>query len=427
MSLGRGRSTSHTLPLGVVLATAVILLVFAPAAFAAPKTVPAVAYEVMKKWMQSDDQNGFAKVVDYGGLERYRVRLLQLKMVVDPNLPPSPIDGRPPIAIYDPKTQTLAFLKNPRRKMTAGEREALGKTVWHEVTHALEDKNGDDMYSSDPLYQDRNTYYMELVVTGALPVLNMIEKNAKQGASVKQLRGLWEQYLKQMAAAANLPETRKYKPDLGLMWDWFGFRANPEEIRQLYLSGKALPGPQGENLRQALAPPEVGDPYAGGKVAYIFQSGDPGYVLGQTHGLIAATDDLKGSTSETAAAGFLPWYNGSWVATGATGTALGTGFANTMAIIMAQGEAASSYAAGLARAYSSDGYRDWYLPSKDELNKLFLNRNAINEYGHSFGAESYWSSSEFDESAAWNQGFGSGSQGYYSKASDGKVRPIRSF
>ena len=41
----------------------------------------------------------------------------------------------------------------------------------------------------------------------------------------------------------------------------------------------------------AAAPLAIGHIYLGGKIAYIFQPWDPGYIAGEVHGLIAAASD----------------------------------------------------------------------------------------------------------------------------------------
>jgi hypothetical protein len=159
----------------------------------------------------------------------------------------------------------------------------------------------------------------------------------------------------------------------------------------------------------------IGQNYYGGTIAYILQSGDPGYDANTPHGLVAATVVDQGTG--------IRWYNGSFTTTGVTGTAIGTGLSNTNAIIASQGGTATSYAAGLARAYAGGGYTDWYLPSKDELNKLYLNRIAIG----GFADASYWSSTEFGVDLAWSLDFTRGIQFNGVKDYANSVRAIRAF
>ena len=163
----------------------------------------------------------------------------------------------------------------------------------------------------------------------------------------------------------------------------------------------------------------IGANYQGGKIAYIFVDGDPGYDANTQHGLIAATSDQ--STG-------IQWYNGEFQNTGATGSAIGTGLSNTNTIIKSQGGTSTDYdyAAVLARTYNGGGYTDWYLPSKDELNKLYLQRIAIG----GFTTNNYWTSSEVSYTSATTQDFFSDTSVWSNimkYATTVYVRAVRSF
>jgi hypothetical protein len=106
---------------------------------------------------------------------------------------------------------------------------------------------------------------------------------------------------------------------------------------------------------------------------------------------------------------------------GTTSNAIGAGYANTSAII-AQSNVAGR-AATVARAFQGGGKTDWSLPSKDELNKMYLQRSAIG----GFASGIYWSSSELDEFNAWDQSFGDGYPAKANKLSTLYVRPVRAF
>lgn len=116
----------------------------------------------------------------------------------------------------------------------------------------------------------------------------------------------------------------------------------------------------------------IGDNYAGGIIFYINKNGESGLVA-------APTDQSNG----------VQWSNGNFIVTGATATDIGEGMANTKKIIDSQGD--GIYAAKLCADLVLEGYSDWFLPSKDELE---LMRENICEQKLSVFNGVYWSSTE---------------------------------
>jgi len=83
-------------------------------------------------------------------------------------------------------------------------------------------------------------------------------------------------------------------------------------------------------------------------------------------------------------------------------------------------------AAQVCAAYSNAGLRDWFLPSRDELNLMFRNL-AAHGLGN-FAPEPYWSSTQSSKTNAWYQLFNNGK--IYPngrKTNKFRVRPARAF
>ena len=114
--------------------------------------------------------------------------------------------------------------------------------------------------------------------------------------------------------------------------------------------------------------------------------------------------------------------NQSVAVSGADGTAIGTGAQNTIDIVAQAGNVAATSAAVYCSEYTYGGFSDWFLPSKDELNQMYLNRVAIG-----FQNDNYYSSSENLTSAAWFHYFPTNVVNALSKANVMRTRPVRMF
>ncbi|MBU0766107.1 MAG: DUF1566 domain-containing protein, partial [Bacteroidetes bacterium] len=104
---------------------------------------------------------------------------------------------------------------------------------------------------------------------------------------------------------------------------------------------------------------------------------------------------------------------------GADGTVIGTGKQNTVDI--EAGCTTAGIAADICANLLLNGYDDWFLPSKEELNLMYINKSTIGGFSSSF----YWSSSEYSSVNAWIQYFNDGSQNYFTKNNPNRVRCVR--
>ena len=113
-------------------------------------------------------------------------------------------------------------------------------------------------------------------------------------------------------------------------------------------------------------------------------------------------------------------------------TGIGDGQAATDAIVShMDGKGITGTAAQLCDALSHNGFEDWFLPSKDELNAVWDNTVDDGSGGNSgvggFAAENYFSSSEVDSDRASAQNFNNGLPHTTSKDFSFRVRAVRAF
>jgi hypothetical protein len=150
-------------------------------------------------------------------------------------------------------------------------------------------------------------------------------------------------------------------------------------------------------------PVNIGGKYGGGIIFYIDGTGQ--------HGLIAAASDQSSATQ---------WgcYGN---AVGGTHGAIGNGKPNTTGIVNSCSEEGN--AAFICRNLALNDFSDWFLPSKSELDQMFLKKAVIG----GFADNEYWSSTEYDIYTAWIQDFTNGKQERSAKKNSKNVRAIRAF
>ncbi|MCK4661997.1 MAG: DUF1566 domain-containing protein [Bacteroidales bacterium] len=140
------------------------------------------------------------------------------------------------------------------------------------------------------------------------------------------------------------------------------------------------------------------------------------------HGLICSKTDIDGGSGAA-------WSNITGIEIGTTAQSQFDGLANTTAITGQSGHTSS--AAKLCEDYSTTGTSagDWYLPSKDELSKIYHTKYEINKALNinSFVLPYYWSSTERSDGSAWGYDFGDGYSSENIKGNTLGVRAVRAF
>jgi hypothetical protein len=157
----------------------------------------------------------------------------------------------------------------------------------------------------------------------------------------------------------------------------------------------------------------------GGKIFYRLEAGFPQYMhfddtVGTTRHYLEAAPDNMPTT--------LAWASSEYTATNISSinVYIGEGRLNTTVILAADADAPAAKA---CNDYSNAGKTDWFLPSYDELQELYTNRNSVGN----MGTDEYWSSSQYGSTQAQAVRFINGWSINYTKSTDSNVRAVRAF
>ncbi len=154
----------------------------------------------------------------------------------------------------------------------------------------------------------------------------------------------------------------------------------------------------------------VGESYGGGIVVYVDSTG--------MHGVIFPEVDVVGDYG-------VFYWDEQETFTGASRKEIGKGYHNTVEIINTPGVDLETLSGPKACVdWVHNGYSDWYLPSIDELQLLYDNKDLFGNI-----TEVYWSSTEVElqPSTAYIFYFGYGYSGWMDKLDAAKVRAVRYF
>jgi len=158
----------------------------------------------------------------------------------------------------------------------------------------------------------------------------------------------------------------------------------------------------------------IGDFHQGGVIFYLDDTAE--------HGLVCAVSDQS--------------YGSEWgclptIVTGADGLSIGSGAQNTLDIISIC--TSSDIAAAICNDLILNEYDDWFLPSKEELDKMHESLDIINAASQVNGGEmiqatNYWTSSSSSGDTAWVQNMDSGGSQYNNSVDESNhLRAVRTF